>query len=94
MTKQHKTRAKDNGTINEGKMTSLAKSELEALPPEENPTETDYKLGEDGKRRRNSEDLTGSPNRRSPKLPKPDNDAMDEDNPDLNLIQLEEKFEA
>jgi hypothetical protein len=27
-------------------------------------------------------------------LPKPDDDAQDEDNPDLNLIQLEERFEA
>jgi hypothetical protein len=76
-------------------MTSIARSEMEALPPKRNCTETaDYKLGEDGKRtRRNSEDLMGSPNRCSPKLPKPDNDAMDEDNnPDLNLIQLEKKF--
>ena len=46
-------------------MTSIAESELEALPLEENPTETDPKLGEDGKRRRNSEDLMGSPNKRS-----------------------------
>jgi hypothetical protein len=37
----------------------------------------------------------GSPNKRSLKSPKPDNKAMDEDNnPDLNLIQLEENFEA
>ncbi len=62
MTKQQKTHAKDNGTIDEGKMTSIAESELEALLPEENPTERDYKLGEDGKRR-NSEDIIGSPNR-------------------------------
>jgi hypothetical protein len=54
----------DNGTIYEGKMTSIAKGKLEALlTPKENPTGTDYKLGKDGKRRRNSEDLTGSPNR-------------------------------
>jgi hypothetical protein len=72
----------------------IAESEVGAVPPEDNPSETDYKLGEAGKRRRNSEDLAGSPNRRSPKSPKPDNDAMDGDNPDLNLIQLEEKLEA
>jgi hypothetical protein len=75
-------------------MTSIAKSKMEALPPEEKPTEIDYKLGKDDERRRNSEDLMGSPNRHSPKLPKSDNDTMDVDNPDLNLIQLEEKFEA
>jgi hypothetical protein len=39
--------------IHEGKVTSIAESGLEALLPKENPTETDYKLGEDGKRRRN-----------------------------------------
>jgi hypothetical protein len=58
--------------------------------------ETDCRLGKDGKRRRNSEDLTGSPNKScSQKLPKPDTDAMDEDNnPDLNLMQLEVKSKA
>jgi hypothetical protein len=95
MTKQQKTCANDNGTINEGNMTSIAKSEMEALPPEENPTETDCKLGKDGKRRRNSEDLTESPSRGSPKLLERAIDAMDEDNnADLNLIQVEEKLEA
>ena len=38
--------------------------------------------------------ITGFPSRRSPKLLKADNDAMDEDNPDLNWIQVEEKFNA
>jgi hypothetical protein len=75
MTKQQKIHAKDEGTIDEGNIASISKSELEALPPEENPTETDYKVGKDGKRRRNAEDLTGSANRCSPKLPKQENDA-------------------
>jgi hypothetical protein len=87
MIKQQKLCANDKGRINEGNMTSLAKSEMEAPPPEENLTETDYNLGKGCKRRRNSEDLTGFPNRPPPKFPKPDNDTMNEDNnPDLILI--------
>jgi hypothetical protein len=87
--------ADDNGTINRDNMTSIAESEMEALPLEENRAETDNNLWENGKRGRNSEDLTGSPNRHSPELPKPGNDATDDDNySDLNLIHLEEKFSA
>jgi hypothetical protein len=92
MTKQQNNHANEDRTINEGNMTSIDESELEGLSLEENCIETDYKLGKDGKRRRISEDLRRSPNRCSPKLPKPDNGAMDDDNnPALNLLQLEEE---
>jgi hypothetical protein len=59
-------RAKDSRTIDEGKMTNIAKKELEALPPKESPREEDCKLGKNGKRRRKSDNLTGTPNRQLP----------------------------
>jgi hypothetical protein len=65
-----KTCSRHGITMDEGKMASIAKSGLEALPQEENLTESDYKLGEDGKRRRNSENLAGPANRCSQKQKK------------------------
>jgi hypothetical protein len=61
MINYQKSCGNDNGPVNESNITSFAKSEVEALPPEEIPTETDYKLGKDGKRRRNSKYLMDLP---------------------------------
>jgi hypothetical protein len=90
MTKQKKC-AEEEGTINEGKMTSIAESEMEALPPKKNHRNR-IQTRQGRQKRGNSEDLKGSSNRRSLKFPKPGNHAMDADNPHPNLIQLEEKF--
>ena len=93
MTKQTKKRANNDTTYHQDKMASIAENELEDALMTTKPAEKDDQLGEDGKRRRTTEDLTESPNRRSPKSPKPDDDSMEEDTVDTNPTNLEETFE-
>jgi hypothetical protein len=78
----------DDGTNNQATMASIEETEVEHSPTNEKTTEKEEKIGKDGKRRRIIVDLAESPNRRSPKLLISDDDAMEEDNVDLNSTHL------
>jgi len=93
MTKQTKNRANNDTTYHQDKMASIAENQLEDALMTTNPAEKDDQLGEDGKRRRTTVDRMESPNRRSPKSPKPDDDSMEEDTVCTNPTNLEETSE-
>jgi hypothetical protein len=95
MTRSQTKRVKDDATNNQDKMTSIAENASEDAPMTKKSAEKDDKFGEDGKRRRPITELAESPNRRSPKSPKSDDDAMEEDTVDLTKLeeQLEETSE-
>jgi hypothetical protein len=58
-------------------MMSIKWNELGAVSMDGTFTETEDKLGKDGKRRRDIVAQAESPNRRDPKFPKLDNDPME-----------------